>query len=73
MITYGYNGISEKPTPNRIRVIVRKENRIYGNGEMRDWLESNCQHRFYNMPPWIENGIEFEDDRDAMMFALRWS
>jgi len=38
------------------------------------WLEQNCRSRYYHSPGWrMEKFIEFEDSRDATMFALRWS
>ena len=37
------------------------------------WLEENCQGRYYHNPGWTrEKFIEFEDSRDAMLFALRY-
>lgn len=38
-----------------------------------EWLEENCQGRYYHSPGWrMEKFIEFEDSEDAIMFALRW-
>jgi hypothetical protein len=38
------------------------------------WLEENCQGRYYHGPGWLMvKSIEFEDSKDAVMFALKWS
>jgi hypothetical protein len=38
------------------------------------WLESNCQHPYYHSPGYLtEKFIQFEDSKDATMFALRWA
>ena len=38
------------------------------------WLAENCKHPYYHSPGYLkEKFIEFECDRDAMWFALRWS
>lgn len=37
------------------------------------WLEINCNNPYYHSPGYIhEKFIEFEDDAEALMFALRW-
>lgn len=39
-----------------------------------NWLQENCHHGFYQGPSYIrEKFIEFEDDYEALMFALRWT
>ena len=38
------------------------------------WLKDNCKHLYYHSPGYLlEKFIEFECDKDAMMFALRWA
>lgn len=38
------------------------------------WLEENCEHPYYHSPGYIhEKFIDFEDDQEATMFALRWA
>lgn len=42
--------------------------------QLHEWLEINCQHRYYRSPPWQDvKFVEFEDDQEATIFALRWS
>jgi hypothetical protein len=37
------------------------------------WLEENCEYGYYHSPGYIhEKFIEFEDDKEAFMFALRF-
>ena len=40
---------------------------------IHNWCESNCKAQFYHGPHWSGDFIEFEDDEDAIMFALRWA
>lgn len=41
--------------------------------EIEGWLKENCKDSYYPSPGWHKTPmIEFEDDEDAMMFALRW-
>jgi hypothetical protein len=37
------------------------------------WCKENCNGRYYNSPGWTHSFIEFEDDEDAVLFALRWA
>lgn len=38
------------------------------------WLKDNCRHPYYHSPGYLtEKFIEFEDDHEAMLFALRWA
>jgi len=38
------------------------------------WLRENCKSYYYHSPGWMkEKFIQFEDDNDAVLFALRWS
>lgn len=37
------------------------------------WLEENCEYPYYHSPGYIhEKFIEFVDDKEAFMFALRF-
>ena len=39
-----------------------------------NWLEENCKHGYYHSPGYLtEKFIEFECDKDALLFALRWA
>lgn len=39
-----------------------------------EWCETNCRAEWYRSPRYVlQCFIEFEDDEDAVMFALRWS
>ena len=38
------------------------------------WLKENCKSRYYHSPGYLrEKFIQFEDDKEAVMFALKWS
>ena len=38
-----------------------------------NWLEENCKHPYYHSPGYLtEKFIEFECDKEALLFALRW-
>ena len=38
------------------------------------WLRENCRGGYYHNPPWRrEKFIEFDNEQDAVMFALRWA
>jgi hypothetical protein len=48
--------------------------RSYKDHLVDAWLKENCKHPYYHSPGYLtEKSIQFEDDRDAMWFALRWS
>lgn len=51
------------------RVHYRRHDALH----MRTWLEANCQAQWYTAPGWAGDFVEFEDDEDAVLFALRWS
>ena len=39
-----------------------------------EWLRSNCKCNYYHSPGYLqEKFIQFEDDYEAVIFALRWS
>ena len=73
MIHYVWNETFQKPMPKLIRVNIPSKNYVTTSREVQVWLEENCQHPFYILPNWLANGVEFEDDRDATLFVLRWS
>jgi len=54
-------------------VLHRVHYRLHDALHMRAWLEANCQGPWYTAPGWAGNFVEFEDDEDAVLFALRWS
>jgi hypothetical protein len=40
---------------------------------IEQWLSENCQSAFYHSPVYLNDKfIEFEDDAEATLFALRW-
>lgn len=48
--------------------------RSYKDHLVDAWLEENCRHPYYHSPGYLkEKFIEFEDSKEAMWFALRWS
>lgn len=56
-----------------VPVLHRVHFRKYRFAEMREWLEANCGARYYVAPGWATDFVEFEDDRDATAFAMRWA
>lgn len=47
--------------------------RSYKDVLVDSWLQENCRHPYYHSPGWrTEKFIEFEDDAEAVMFALRF-
>ena len=48
--------------------------RSYKDHLVTEWLKNNCRHPYYTSPGYLkEKFIEFEDDQEAMLFALRWA
>lgn len=48
--------------------------RSYKDHLVEQWLKSNCKNPYYRSPGYLhEKFIEFEDDREAVAFALRWA
>lgn len=48
--------------------------RSYKDRLVDTWLKENCQHPYYHSPGYLEEKfIEFEDDEEAVLFALRWA
>jgi len=47
--------------------------RSYKDHLVDEWLENNCKHPFYHGPGYLqEKFIQFEDDVEAVMFALKF-
>ena len=47
--------------------------RSYKDHLVDEWLKENCEHGYYHSPGYYkEKFIEFEDDQEALLFALRW-
>ena len=57
-------------------VVIRTGNGIFRRDEydeIYEWCKANCKEQFYIFPSWTEKvGAQFEDDEDAVMFALRF-
>lgn len=48
--------------------------RSYKDCLVDEWLKTNCKKPYYHSPGYLtEKFIEFESDRDAVMFSLRWA
>jgi hypothetical protein len=48
--------------------------RSYQDHLVDEWLKYHCQGTYYHSPGWMKQKfIEFEDDQDAVIFALRWA
>lgn len=46
----------------------------YLDHKVNAWLEENCKYPYYHSPGYLkEKFIEFEDDKEAFWFALRWA
>lgn len=47
--------------------------RSYLDHKVDAWLKENCKASYYHSPGYLrEKFIQFEDDWEAVMFALRW-
>ena len=47
--------------------------RSYKDCLVDTWLKDNCRSRYYHSPGYLrEKSIHFEDDEEAVLFALRW-
>jgi hypothetical protein len=47
--------------------------RSYKDHLVDTWLKANCKAPYYHSPGYLkEKFIQFEDDEDAVLFALRW-
>ena len=55
-------------------LVLAQYQRSYKDHLVDAWLEENCRHPYYHSPVYLyEKFIEFEDDAEAVMFALKWS
>ena len=68
------------PVLHRVRYAVTEDNiiaayqRSYKDHLVDMWLKANCQSPYYHSPGYLrEKFIEFEDDKEAMWFKLRWA
>lgn len=72
MISYRkVNGLVDLEVPVLHRVYLKDRAWYYRQGS---WCYENCIAPFYFAPDWQERFfVEFQDDRDAVAFALRWA
>jgi hypothetical protein len=74
MITYTYPFPEHAPTlkvPNLHEVYY---NSRFTNGEVYRWCRENTRAPFYTAPNWTGKYlVQFEDDADAVMFALSFA
>ena len=48
--------------------------RSYKDHLVDEWLKENCRSPYYHSPLYLrERFIQFEDDEEAVLFALRWT
>jgi hypothetical protein len=48
--------------------------RSYKDHLVDEWLEENCRSPYYHSPGYLkEKSIQFEDEQEAVWFALRWA
>ena len=81
-ITYkSLNGFPNIKTPVLHRVVYDRRvgetvpqsyQRSYKDHLVDQWLKANCRHPYYHSTWHQEKFIEFEDDAEAVAFALRW-
>ena len=46
----------------------------YLDYKVNEWLKANCKNAYYHSPGYLqEKFIQFEDDAEAVLFALRWA
>ena len=54
--------------------VAAQYQRSYKDFLVDQWLKENCQYSYYHSPGYLlEKSIQFEDDQDAVLFALKWS
>ena len=70
MITYTVDPKSGITVPKLITVRISQK---FVYLDMYEWLRENCQSKFYILPSYAGYGCQFEDDEDAILFALRWA
>jgi hypothetical protein len=54
---------------------IHYDHHVVNKDEMNIWLRENCKASYYRSPPWYgeQHCVQFEDDEDAVLFALRWA
>ena len=58
---------------NTVDYVEAQYQRSYLDYLVDEWLRANCKSRYYHSPDYLkEKFIQFEDDKEAMLFALRW-
>lgn len=57
-------------TPKFYSVLIKQTATF---SELHNWCEGNCKGKFYVLPTWLQPGCQFEDEKDAFLFALRWT
>lgn len=71
--------ISYKRPYEDINITVPVLHRVYLSDRawyyrQSSWCRENCRAPFYFAPGWTEKFfVEFDDDEDAVLFALRWA
>ena len=58
---------------NTVDDVEAQYQRSYLDHLVDEWLRANCKSPYYHSPGYLkEKFIQFEDDKEAMLFALRW-
>jgi hypothetical protein len=79
-VTYVKNSIGvDVPKLHRV-VYAQTEGKVeaqwqisYKDYKVNEWLKANCKHPYYHSPGYLtEKFIEFECDKEALLFAFRW-
>ena len=53
--------------------VLASYQRSYKDCLVDTWLKANCRSPYYTSPGYLtEKSIQFEDDEEAVIFALRW-
>jgi hypothetical protein len=74
MITYTYPWPDLAPTLKVPKLHDVQYNNAYTGGEIYRWCKENTRAPFYTAPSWTGKClVQFEDDQDATMFALRFA
>jgi hypothetical protein len=73
MITYTHPWPDLAPTFKVPKLHRVNYNPKYNWGEVHYWCKTNCRAPAYTAPAWSGSFVEFEDDEDAVVFALRFS
>ena len=72
MITY-IHPWEELPTLRVPKLHRVNYNAKYNWGEIHRWCKDNCKAPSYMSMEWMGKFVEFEDDEDAAVFALKFS